>query len=670
MRFISLFSGIGGFDLGFDRAGMECAAQVEFDEQASAVLARHWPDVPRFKDVRGVGKHNLPTVELICGGFPCQDVSVAGKRAGLAGERSGLWFEFHRILDELKPEWVVIENVPGLLSSQGGRDFAVILQGLVELRYGVAWRVLDAQYAGVAQRRRRVFIVGHLGDGRAAEVLFERDGSHWDTPPRRAPGQVATQALAGRLGSGGPDDNKAQGHFYVPVPNGAADADALERPSAFGGNRTTGELEVSTALSTKMNRFDFESDTFVAFMAGNGGKARSVSASDETAPTLKGAASGNNMVPTVAFEWQNGDKASMGVLNECSPTLKTSTTPAISRASWTGVPDVSPALTSEGHDGSEDGRVRHAFAITERTRADGRNLETQEELAYALTNPGSGGRTHSRMIATFDERNVTSPQNRTSVEPDKPANTLYSEALSVITVDTLQHKGYNTPIDEQGEHDASTQETDTGALLRILRQKAGEEAFAEWQSGILDSLQQAQVLRPRVHGKGVRRAPREVRSQLGDGALPRAEDSRPWPMRAVWIARCVRRASQRWQLAEQQQRQLRAYLSQLSQSGPQQAQALRDMWQTSEGLGVLREALSAFQEVRRPVDDQEKPAYAAYTVRRLTPVEAERLQAFPDGWTDNGQSDSARYRQLGNAVCVSVAEWIGQRIMALEGKAR
>lgn len=199
MKFISLFSGIGGFDLGFERAGMQCVAQVEWNAKASAVLAKHYPNVQRFGDVRDVGKHNLGSVDLICGGFPCQDVSVAGRRAGLAGERSGLWFEFHRILTEVTPRWVVIENVPGLLSSQGGRDFATLLHGLVECGYRVCWRVLDAQYFGVPQRRRRVFIVGYLGDGRAAEVLFEREGCVWNSPPRREAGQELARDVAASL---------------------------------------------------------------------------------------------------------------------------------------------------------------------------------------------------------------------------------------------------------------------------------------------------------------------------------------------------------------------------------------------------------------------------------------------------------------------------------------
>ena len=176
MKFGSLFTGVGGFDLGFERAGMVCAWQVEFDKNCQNILKKHWSETELFDDVRTVGKHNLAPVDVICGGFPCQDVSIAGKRAGLAGERSGLWSEFARIIDELEPKWVVIENVPGLLSSNRGRDFATVIRWLAERGYGVAWRILDSQYFGVAQRRCRVFIVGSFGSGSASEILFEREG--------------------------------------------------------------------------------------------------------------------------------------------------------------------------------------------------------------------------------------------------------------------------------------------------------------------------------------------------------------------------------------------------------------------------------------------------------------------------------------------------------------
>ena len=195
MKFISLFTGIRGIDVALERAGMTCVWQVERNKACQSVIRRHAPGVPLIDDVvrfRAMIEHERFAArrpvrpDLICGGFPCQDVSVAGRRAGLAGSRSGLWFVFRRIIAKQRPRWLLIENVPGLLSSNGGRDMGTILRSLGQLGYGWAYRVLDAQWFGVPQRRRRVFIVGCLGDGRrAAEVLFESDCLPWNPPPRR-----------------------------------------------------------------------------------------------------------------------------------------------------------------------------------------------------------------------------------------------------------------------------------------------------------------------------------------------------------------------------------------------------------------------------------------------------------------------------------------------------
>lgn len=245
MKVGSLFTGIGGFDLGLERAGVEVAWQCEIDPHARAVLAKHWPGVPCYDDVRGITAGAVAPVDLICGGFPCQDVSVAGRRAGLAGERSGLWFEFHRVLAELKPPWVVIENVPGLLSSNGGRDMGTVLGGLGDLGYRWAYGVLDAQWFGVAQRRRRVFVVGHLGDGRAAEVLPLPDGMCGNPPARATAGEEVAGTLGGDLGrgsSGGPG-NDLDGHgAYVITRRGRGDgtADEIEQSGVAPALRTYG----------------------------------------------------------------------------------------------------------------------------------------------------------------------------------------------------------------------------------------------------------------------------------------------------------------------------------------------------------------------------------------------------------------------------------------------
>jgi len=226
INYISLFTGVGGFDLGFDRASMNCVLQVEQDNQALEVLRKHWPDVPKMTDVRDVTRESIiGPVDLICGGFPCQDVSVAGKRKGLAGARSGLWEEFHRILRELTPRWAVIENVPGLFSSNKGRDFAEILRGLDELGYHVAWRVLDSQYFGVPQRRRRVYLVASLGDGGCAEILFESTRLLRDPSEGRAKGKGSAGELEESFNADSAADRVGStGNMLIPETVGACQA--------------------------------------------------------------------------------------------------------------------------------------------------------------------------------------------------------------------------------------------------------------------------------------------------------------------------------------------------------------------------------------------------------------------------------------------------------------
>lgn len=200
----SLFTGIGGFDAGFEEAGMESVWQVEKEPFCIAVLKTRFPNTERYYDVRKCGHdrtHKLRAVDVVSAGFPCQDLSVAGKRAGLEGARSGLFWEVVRILGELRPTWFVLENVPGLFSSGEGHDFAIVLNALDELGYGLAWRVLNSQFFGVAQRRRRVFIVGRFGKPCPAEVLFESESGCWDFAESGEAGEDIADETCDRIAS-------------------------------------------------------------------------------------------------------------------------------------------------------------------------------------------------------------------------------------------------------------------------------------------------------------------------------------------------------------------------------------------------------------------------------------------------------------------------------------
>jgi DNA (cytosine-5)-methyltransferase 1 len=238
MNCLSLFSGIGGFDLGFERAGIQTVAMCEADSIARNILHKHWPDVPVIEDVSDLDGREYRTVEIISGGFPCQDISVAGNRKGLAGSKSGLWWEFYRIVSESMPKWVVIENVAGLMSSGGRRDLGAIIGSLGELGYLGGYRVLDARYFGVAQRRRRMFIVGSLGNNGGQKVFFESEGLPGDLEKSRQEGKknsgaalqsssessklLAESGVVGSLtksfGGAGADAQHAQNGWLVPVP--------------------------------------------------------------------------------------------------------------------------------------------------------------------------------------------------------------------------------------------------------------------------------------------------------------------------------------------------------------------------------------------------------------------------------------------------------------------
>jgi DNA (cytosine-5)-methyltransferase 1 len=204
---VSLFAGVGGFDLAFQRAGVKITAAVEIDKKCRDVLALQFPETKLFDDVKEVTGEQLratgfiPERGIIAGGFPCQDLSIAGLRRGLDGARSGLFYEIIRLTDELKPQFLILENVGGLLSSQRGKDMGIVITALVERGYGVCWRMLDSQNFGVPQRRRRVFIVASLGDHRKpAEILFERESGFWDIEAGRKKRKATSNSAERSIG--------------------------------------------------------------------------------------------------------------------------------------------------------------------------------------------------------------------------------------------------------------------------------------------------------------------------------------------------------------------------------------------------------------------------------------------------------------------------------------
>lgn len=248
MRFLSVCSGIEAASVAWGVLGWSAVAVAEIEPFPCAVLAHHYAHVPNWGDMTRYRDWPDAAVDVLVGGTPCQSFSVAGLRKGLADPRGNLALVYLGILDRYRPSWMVWENVPGVLSSNAGRDFGAFLGGLAELGYGFAYRVLDAQYFGLAQRRKRVFVVGHIGDWRrAAAVLFEPESLSGHPAPRRDAGKDAAGAVTARAG------------------NGSRQAGAGGNHVAFGGNNTSGAIDTAAALNAKVGagRMDFESETLV-----------------------------------------------------------------------------------------------------------------------------------------------------------------------------------------------------------------------------------------------------------------------------------------------------------------------------------------------------------------------------------------------------------------------
>lgn len=208
-KFISLFAGVGGFDLGMEQAGHECVAQVEWDKNAAGVLKHRWPNVPLFCDVSKVSADDLPDADFITYGFPCQDLSVAGKREGLDGKRSGLFFESTRLIRELIARgsglrFAVAENVRGALSADDGLALARCIGELLDCgACETGYVVLDSQYFGVAQRRKRVFIVSDFGGESVDEILAITESLPGHPPPSRKAGKGTAGDATESVGEGG-----------------------------------------------------------------------------------------------------------------------------------------------------------------------------------------------------------------------------------------------------------------------------------------------------------------------------------------------------------------------------------------------------------------------------------------------------------------------------------
>ncbi|MBR8657655.1 DNA cytosine methyltransferase [Achromobacter sp. Marseille-Q0513] len=382
MRFLSVCSGIEAASVAWNPLGWKAVAFSEIEPFPSAVLAHHYPDTPNWGDMTKYKEWPNVPIDLLCGGTPCQSFSVAGLRKGLDDPRGDLMLTFGAIAAKYRPKWLVWENVPGVLSSNKGRDFGTFLGMLGELGYGFAYRVLDAQFFGVPQRRRRVFVVGCLGNWRAAAaVLFERHGLSGNPAPSRKARQNTAPTLSARTESGGGlgTDFDCDGGLIA----GTLQASGRAAGSATQQDAHAGMLVARclTRGSGGGHRYDAESETLVTHSL----RGEAFDASED------GTGRGTPLVAlpfdtTQITSPENGSSPQAG--DPCDPLAARAHPPAIAFDSRQD-PVASEHLF--GALGSSSPQAQAVTTLAIRGRGDSHQLETRSDgTANALLTPNGG----------------------------------------------------------------------------------------------------------------------------------------------------------------------------------------------------------------------------------------------------------------------------------------
>ena len=664
MNFMSLASGIEAASVAFEPLGWKAVSLSEIDPFACAVLAHHYPEVPNFGDMTRFmewPEEAFAAADIVVGGPPCQAFSVAGMRAGLNDARGNLTLTYAELIDHADdvrarrgrpPVVALYENVPGILSDKtnafgcllaalAGEDEPIVVKkwpraGVVDGgRRRVAWVTLDAQYFGVAQRRRRVFVLAvpcelieRLGERADPARILSIGSCLRGNTPTRGEAREGIAAATLRSAGGGSDVDHARGGHLICMAHGQGGAEiGIDRGPTLTCNHeapivaqcVTGDI----THTLKAEGFDASEDgtgrgqpIVTAFQSN---ESFSSGGNVDIAPTLRVASNGCGQPPAIAFSCKDyGADA-----GDISPTL---------RAMGHGDSHASAANRSNPQPGDPchplaAGAHPPAIAVSLRGRDGGATAELGDEVQNCLWASSGGG--------------------------DKPH----------VLCSTSQGIAY-----------APATKTRSIEALRTLRRAVGEEAFAVWSLGILAALQPAEVLQSSLHGTGFRSASFS-RSWMVHCALSRSKDGSGWLLQSLREAECEGCPPQGWEPSEQLARELGAYLSELSQPGAQASRFMRDLWEASEGAGLLRQALSALQEMGRPASGEYQSEHGTSQVRRLTVEECEFLQGFPRGYTRipyrNKPASQCpagpRYKALGNSWAVPVVSWIGERIQGALG---
>jgi DNA (cytosine-5)-methyltransferase 1 len=439
LTFGSLFAGVGGFDMGFEQAGWDCKFQVEWDKNCQQILNKHWPDVPKWLDVSDVNGAEIPPVDCIIFGSPCQDLSVAGKRAGLEGERSGLFHEAVRIIKEMRdatngtfPRWTVWENVAGALSSNNGRDFGTVINEMAKAGAHLQeYALLDAQHFGIPQRRRRVFLVSCFDSATADRcpdpLLPVTESLRGDTKKGKPKGKSAALTLTEGIGGDGAIVNAIGASIYhkSTVVNQDVNCGHLVTEGGILGSDIVGPLNTSDAKMIS-NQYVNENKCVVEPMLLDGTRVDDVRVYEPPVQTLKERmGTGGNNVPMLAFDTQFGSNAN--VTEDIAPTLKSS--------------QQSPSVAYPIQDGREIEKHQNGFGVA----SDG-------EPSYTLDQTGAQAVAYSvREDAKANTFSATELDHANALSALRPSPQSH-HAQMFIAEQVSFYDGYNQKLDDSGIH--------------------------------------------------------------------------------------------------------------------------------------------------------------------------------------------------------------------------
>jgi len=618
MNYLSVCSGIEAATVAWHHMGWQPTAFSEIEKFPSEVLSHHYPDVPNLGDMTKFKEWNLnETIGLLVGGTPCQSFSVAGLRKGLEDPRGNLALVYCAILDKFKPKWFLWENVPGVLSSNGGRDFGSFLGAVAELGYGFAYRVLDAQYFGVAQRRRRVFVVGHLGDWRpAAKVLFERESLRRDTAPSRSKREEVTA----RAGIGPEISGPLAARRF-------AETDGLSTTSAQ--MIAVPENKVGALLARDYKGVDsYDHSKVIPMIASGKDQVGTLSASHGQKQFLgnQEAFSGDYHVlepialaeNTIGRQPQNGGNGDG--FTEGGPMYTLNATGVHGVACIGGQhpnaatdEELSPTLTNAmGAGGGHVPIINDAVAFQQNTRDEVRYINGDGQIAGALmAEPGMKQQNYVMQSYGFEpgiaKREGDPNRFVEEMTPTLRADMGDNQTAVAFSFDSLASNSMKSKNPNSGCRQVELSKTlDTSSPCPSKN-----------QGGIA-------IVAPTLTTNDPSRSPQatEVTNQIA----------------AVFEAT----------IQNQKSTPIISWDSELNPNVDKMGTLMRG-GQGGRMDGVMHNM----------------------AVRRLTPVECERLQGFPDYYTDikpkdKPTPDGARYKALGNSMAVPVMRWIGERINKIE----